>query len=182
MSQKPTWKAWWAHKANDALSTMIICKVSSLMWDSIPAAAPQENESGLSISFQSFQSLKESISKCFPVGRAERIQQGVDCLMVGGLQMVLHLVKSIAHHLREKGSSEQSSASVLAQRARAGWMKGPCSDTISQRVTCISAVSNLYKWLRTQDHYPQCASPWLFKRLGLLTFALFSSVKILKMT
>ena len=82
------------------------------MLDSVPAVAPLGgDESRLPISFQSFQSLKECVSKCFPVGRAERIQQGVDCLMVGGLQMILHLVKSIAHHLREKSSSEHLSAS-----------------------------------------------------------------------
>lgn len=87
---------------NDALSTVTVRKgvkpYVRFYTSSGPIRRKMSHESWLSISFQSFQSLKERVSECFPVGRAESIQQGVDCLMVGGLQMILHLVKSIAHH------------------------------------------------------------------------------------
>jgi hypothetical protein len=173
---------------NDALSTVTVRKgvkpYVRFYTSSGPIRRKMSHESWLSISFQSFQSLKERVSECFPVGRAESIQQGVDCLMVGGLQMILHLVKSIAHHLREKGSSKQWSASILAHKARVGCLKGLCSDTVSQRMICISAGSNLSSSLerRTTTHNVPCFPHCSLRGLVCSLLFFFQVLKSWKMT
>lgn len=62
--------------------------------------------SGLVVPLKSFQSLQERIAEGFPVGRAERIEQGVDGLMIGRLHGLVHTVKGIAYDLRERHHSD----------------------------------------------------------------------------
>lgn len=167
---------------------MIICKDVKSYVSALYQQKPhyEENESRLPIPFQSFQSLKECISECFPVGRAECIQQGVDCLMVRGLQMVLHLVKSIAHHLREKSSNGWSSAPIPTHKARARGPNGSfCTDTgslfLSRRHAFQNSCYNLNRSFITRARpLPETCFSRGSLRFASLTSAPFPSVENLK--
>lgn len=67
--------------------------------------------SRLPVSLQGLQSLQQRVPEGVPVGGAERVQQGVHRFMVGGAQVVVHLVEGVTYHLQ--GNSAVSNRSHL---------------------------------------------------------------------
>lgn len=135
LSQKPKFEA-----TNDKdikpkrhLPLWPCARISSLCQRSVPVAAPSEEkaQSWLPTPFQSFQSLKERIPKGIPVGRAERVQQGVDRFVVGGLQTIIHQVKGMTYHLQEKFNSNSKWDFILVPKPKTSCFHGSfCKGTV----------------------------------------------------
>lgn len=66
---------------------MTKCKNFKLYGSDLNQQPPpkEKAQSRLAVPPQSLQSLQERVPKGIPVGGAERVQQGVDCFVVGGL-------------------------------------------------------------------------------------------------
>lgn len=61
----------------------------------------------LSILLETFEPLEQSVSKGFPVAWTQCVQKRVNRLMVLSVQILIHFVKSIAHHLFGQGEERK---------------------------------------------------------------------------